>query len=133
MDFVMNAQQIFELLIVPLLAVITVFLVRWFTAQAEDLKKKTDNEITQKYIDLLNNTIVTCVTATNQTYVNALKDKNMFDKAAQEEAFRRTFEAVQEILSEEAKVYLNEIYNDLNEYIVNQIEATVNYEKQITL
>jgi recombinational DNA repair protein (RecF pathway) len=133
MEFLELSQQIFTTLIVPLLAVVTVFLIRWFTAQAEELKKKTDNEIAQKYIDLLNNTIVTCVTATNQTYVNALKDKNMFDKEAQEEAFRRTFEAVQEILSDEARVYLNEIYNDLNEYIVNQIEATVNYEKQISL
>ena len=130
MEFLELSQQIFNTLLVPLLAVITVFLVRWISVQAENLKKKTDNEIAQKYIDLLNYTITTCVTATNQTYVNALKDKNAFTKEAQEEAFRRTFEAVQEILSDEARKYLDEVYKDLNEYIVNQIEATVNLEKQ---
>lgn len=130
MEFLELSQQIFNTLLVPLLAVITVFLVRWISVQAENLKKKTDNEIAQKYIDLLNYTITTCVTATNQTYVNALKDKNAFTKEAQEEAFRRTFEAVQEILSDEARKYLDEVYKDLNEYIVNQIEATVNFEKQ---
>lgn len=130
MDFLELSQQIFNTLLIPLLAVITVFLVRWISVQAENLKKKTDNEIAQKYIDLLNYTIATCVTATNQTYVDALKDKNAFTKEAQEEAFRRTFEAVQEILSDEARKYLDEVYKDLNEYIVNQIEATVNFEKQ---
>ncbi len=130
MEFLELSQQIFNTLLVPLLAVITVFLVRWISVQAENLKKKTDNEIAQKYIDLLDYTITTCVTATNQTYVNALKDKNAFTKEAQEEAFRRTFEAVQEILSDEARKYLDEVYKDLNEYIVNQIEATVNLEKQ---
>jgi acyl-CoA synthetase (AMP-forming)/AMP-acid ligase II len=130
MEFLELSQQLFNTLLVPLLAVITVFLIRWINVQAEELKKKTDNEIAQKYIDLLNYTISTCVTATNQTYVDALKDKNAFTKEAQEEAFRRTFEAVQEILSDEAKKYLEEVYNDLNEYIVNQIEATVNFEKQ---
>lgn len=130
MEFLELSQQIFNTLLVPLLAVITVFLVRWISVQAENLKKKTDSEIAQKYIDLLDYTITACVTATNQTYVNTLKDKNAFTKEAQEEAFRRTFEAVQEILSDEARKYLDEVYKDLNEYIVNQIEATVNFEKQ---
>jgi len=36
---------------------------------------------------MLDDTITKCVIATNQTYVDSLKDKNAFDKAAQEEAF----------------------------------------------
>ena len=129
MDFLDISQQFFNTLFVPLLAVVAVFIIRWVNVQAEELKKRTDNEIAYKYIDLLNYTISACVTATNQTYVEALKNKNMFDKEAQEEAFRRTFEAVQEILSDEARKYLDEIYSDLNEYIINQIEANVHYHK----
>jgi len=129
MDFLDISQQFFNTLFVPLLAVVAVFIIRWVNIQAEELKKRTNNEIAYKYIDLLNYTISACVTATNQTYVEALKEKNMFDKEAQEEAFRRTFEAVQEILSDEARRYLDEIYSDLNEYIIHQIEANVHYHK----
>ena len=129
MEFLDISQQFFNTLFVPLLAVVAVFIIRWVNIQAEELKKRTDSEIAYKYVDWLNSTISACVTATNQTYVEALKEKNMFDKEAQEEAFRRTFEAVQEILSDEARKYLDEIYSDLNEYIIHQIEANVHYHK----
>ena len=129
MEFLDISQQFFNTLFVPLLAVVAVFIIRWVNIQAEELKKRTDSEIAYKYVDWLNSTISACVTATNQTYVEALKEKNMFDKEAQEEAFRRTFEAVQVILSDEARKYLDEIYSDLNEYIIHQIEANVHYHK----
>jgi hypothetical protein len=42
-------------------------------------KAKTDSTMTDKYLGLLETTIIDCIKATNQTYVNALKDKNAFD------------------------------------------------------
>ena len=78
---------------------------------------------------MLAETITECVIATNQTYVNALKDKNAFDLDAQKEAFKRTYEAVMSILSEDAIHYLENIYGDLNAYITGKIEAEVNKNK----
>ena len=78
---------------------------------------------------MLTDTISTCVIATNQTYVEALKDKNAFDEAAQKEAFKRTSDAVLAILSDEAKDYLSAAFGDLNKYIDERIEATVNANK----
>ena len=40
-----------------------------------------------------------------------------------------TLNAVLAVLSDEAKEYLTAIYGDLNAYITNQIEATVNQNK----
>ena len=40
-----------------------------------------------------------------------------------------TLNAVKALLTDEAKQYLSEIYGDLNTYITNQIEATVNQNK----
>lgn len=71
---------------------------------------------------MLVNTIETCVIATNQTYVNALKDKNTFTLEAQKEAFEKTKEAVLAILGEEGQKYLSQIYGDLNVYISKEIE-----------
>ena len=95
----------------------------------EEIKATTDNEIFKKYFDMLNKTITNCVIATNQTYVETLKKQGKFDAEAQKEAFNMTLNAVKALLTDEAKQYLSEIYGDLNTYITNQIEATVNQNK----
>ena len=81
------------------------------------------NELYRKYIDLLQDTIVRCVIATNQTYVENLKNKNAFDKEAQEEAFKMTYDAVMVILTDDAKDYLNNAVGDLQLYVTKLIEA----------
>ena len=78
---------------------------------------------------MLNRTITECVIATNQTYVEALKQQGKFDAEAQKIAFQMTSKAVLDILSEDAKEYLNATIGDLNVYITNKIEAEVNLNK----
>ena len=90
---------------------------------------KRANELYKKYIGLLQDTIVRCVIATNQTYVEALKNKNAFDKEAQEHAFKMTYDAVMAILTDDAKVYLSNVFGDLEVYITKLIEAEVNVNK----
>ena len=79
---------------------------------------------------MLTDTITECVQATNQTYVNTLKDKNAFTAEAQKEAFKKSTESVMIILSQEAKEYLENIYGDLNAEIMTRIEAQVGIEKK---
>ena len=122
-------NKIFQLCIVPLLGILTAFLIEFINVQKEELKKKTDNELAHKYLDMLGATIETCVIATNQTYVDSLKDKDAFDAEAQKEAFNMTYNAVTEILSAEAKAYLATAVGDLQKYITEQIEAAVNMNK----
>ena len=122
-------NQIFQVCLIPLLGVLTTFFVKWVQAKSKELQGTTDDVLLNKYIQMLTDTISTCVVATNQTYVEALKDKNAFDEAAQKEAFKRTSEAVLAILSDEAKAYLSEAFGDLNKYIDERIEATVNANK----
>ena len=118
-------QQFFQVCIIPLLGVLTAFAVKWINAKSEEIKTQTDNELYQKYIEILTKTITDCVIATNQTYVDTLKNKNAFDKEAQQEAFRITYEAVLNILSEEAKEYLQSVMGDFNDYVIQKIEAEV--------
>ena len=82
-----------------------------------------------KYIALLTDTITKCVIATNQTYVDSLKNKDAFDKAAQKEAFQKTLDAVLAILSDDIKIYINNTFGDVEAYITTQIEAAVNQNK----
>lgn len=90
---------------------------------------KSENEKIDKYLGMLNNTITNAVLATTQTYVDALKGQNAFDKEAQQKAFDMTYEAVMNVLTDEAKKYLTAAVGDLNIYITSQIEATVKMTK----
>lgn len=130
MNYVEMLTQIFQVCIVPLLGILTTFLVQLIKTKQAELVSKTDSEINKKYMDMLTDTITKCVIATNQTYVDSLKGQNAFTKEAQEEAFMKTSSAVLTILSEDAKEYLNETLGDLNAYITTQIEAQVNAHKK---
>ena len=123
--------QIFEVCIIPLLGVLTTFLVRYINAKMKILADTTNDEKQKKYIEMLNNTITDCVIATTQTYVDTLKKQGKFDKEAQEQAFLMTFNAVSSLLTEESKKYLNEAIEDLDLYIKQKIESEVNINKTI--
>lgn len=129
MNWMEMLQKIFEVCIIPLLGILTTYLIIFINKKSKELQETTDNELYKKYIGMLQDTVVRCVIATNQTYVDALKDKNAFDKEAQAEAFKMTYEAVIAILSDDAKEYLSSAVGDLQKYITELIEAEVNVNK----
>ena len=129
MDWTEILHNLFVVVIIPLLGLITKYMVQFFMVKNEEIKATTDNEIFKKYFDMLNKTITNCVIATNQTYVDALKDKNAFTAEAQKEALQKTYNAIMAILSEDAKDYLTNATGDLQGYIMNLIEAQVKENK----
>ena len=129
MNYTEFITNIFQVCIIPLLGVLTTFLVKWLQIKSSELQIKMDNEVANKYMDMLTNTITECVLATNQTYVEALKQQNKFDLEAQKIAFDKTSEAVMAILTEDAKEYLESAVGDLELFIKQKIEAEVNLNK----
>ena len=121
--------QLFDLVIVPLLAALTVYAVKWINAQANNLKTKTDNDILDKYLEMLANTVSKCVIATNQTYVESLKKEGKFDAEAQKVAFEKTYDAVMSIISIDMIDYLTEFVGDFETFLMQSIEAEVNANK----
>jgi hypothetical protein len=118
-----------EVCVIPLLGILTAYLVKYINKKSEEIQIKVDNDIVDKYVALLSDTITACVIATNQTYVEALKKQNAFTPEAQKEAFELTYNAVMAVLTDDAKKYLTEIYGDLTAYITTKIEAEVNVSK----
>lgn len=129
MDWMIILYQIFDLCIVPLLGILTMYLVQFIRMKSQEIADKTESELADKYIQMLTDTITACVIATNQTYVDALKKQGKFDREAQKYAFDLTFNAVMAVLSDEAKHYLASVYGDLTAYITTRIEAEVNVSK----
>lgn len=131
MEWLSLLYQVLEVCVIPLLGILTAYAIRYISIKSEEIQAKVDNDIADKYIALLADTISACVMATNQTYVEALKKQGAFTIEAQKEAFNLTFNAVMLVLTDEAKDYLTEIYGDLTTYITSKIEAEVNLNKNI--
>lgn len=125
----MEWLALLQFLLIPIIGILTGFLIKFLKVKEKEINDKLENETLETYITMLNDTIIACVMATTQTYVEALKKENAFTKEAQEEAFKRTYEAIMATLTEEAKKYLTQIYGDLDAYITNRIEAEVKIQK----
>lgn len=130
MDWMLMLKDIWELVAIPVLGVLAVYIVDFIKAKNAQLKEQVKNDTYKKYMDLLETTIVSCVITTNQTYTEALKKQNAFDVEAQKVAFKMTYDAVIKILSEDATKYLETAVGDLKLFITQRIEAEVSANKK---
>ncbi len=129
MEWLPLLYQILEVCIIPLLGILTAYVVKYINMKSEEFQVKVENDTADKYIAMLADTITACVIATNQTYVEALKKDNAFTAEAQKHAFEMTFDAIMSVLTDEAKEYLTAVYGDLTAYITTKIEAEVQLNK----
>ena len=129
MEWLPLLYEILQVCVIPLLGVLTAYIVKFINVKSLEIQSNVSNDLADKYIAMVTETISACVIATNQTYVEALKKQNAFTAEAQKEAFNLTYNAVMAILTDDAKEYLAEIYGDVAAYITNKIEAEVNISK----
>ena len=129
MEWLALLYEIFEVCVIPLLGVLTMYIVKFIQKKTEELNFKNENELMDKYLTMLSDTIIDCVIATNQTYVESLKKQGKFDADAQKIAFTKTYTNVMAILNKDAKKYLEEAIGDLETYVYNKIEAEVKLTK----
>lgn len=129
MDFVTLVPVLFQIVLIPLLAILTKYITAWIQIKVNELTENKNDKTFTKYMTMLQDTVIDCVIATNQTYVEALKTQGKFDIEAQKIAFQKTYDAVMQILTEDAVTYLNEALGDLDAYINTLIEAQVNMQK----
>lgn len=116
-------------MLVLVLTALCGYLLTYVNKKKQALQQDINNDLVTKYTNMLEQTIIDCVTATNQTYVEALKKEGAFTKEAQREAFSRTLNNVMSILTEDCYEYLATITSDVDKYIANKIEAEVNFAK----
>lgn len=129
MDLVTLVPVIFQVCLIPLLAILTKYITAWIQIKINELTDQKNDATFTKYMTLLQDTVISCVIATNQTYVDTLKEQGKFDAEAQKAAFQKTYNAVMQILTEDAIKYLNEALGDLDAYVNNMIESQVSLQK----
>ena len=130
MEIMDLVAQIFELCILPLLVILSKYLISWISAKIENVKLQSKSEIQIKYLTMLNDTIADCINATTQTYVTKLKEQGSFDDAAQKVAFSLTFDAIKHLMTAEAEQYLTEMVGDIDVYITQRIESQLKISKE---
>ena len=131
MNNIETVAMIFTTIIIPILGILSTFLINFLRIKSVDIQNKIESDIADEYIGMITNTITDCVIATNQTYVETLKKHGKFDKAAQEEAFKQTLNAVLAVLTEDAKEYIYQISGDVTAYLTSKIESAVNQNKMV--
>ena len=131
MDFVTLVPVIFQLCIIPLLAILTKYISAWIEIKINEMTANKNDATFTKYMTLLQDTVISCVIATNQTYVETLKAQGKFDAEAQKEALKKTYDAVMAILTEDTINYLKEVLGDFDAYVNTMIESQVNKQKTI--
>jgi hypothetical protein len=129
MNWMNVLQNVFEIIVYPVLSIGGIYLTYLISVKIKELKQKTNDDTAKKYLDMLNDTIANAVLATTQTYVESLKKQGKFDAEAQKVAFRQTYEAVMKVLNAEAMKYITESVGDLETYVTNKIEAEVRLTK----
>ena len=112
---------------VPVLTAYGVTLIRKAAANAA---AQTENTKAQGYITEIGLAVSDAVSATSQTYVDALKNKGEFTLEAQKEAAKMALSACIASLTPAAKDFITQVYGDLNSYLTNKIEAEVGSQKQ---
>jgi len=73
---------LFELCIFPLITALTLYIIKFIRTKAAEAQTVIDNDLADKYVGLLAQTVSNCVLATTQTYVDTLKKQGKFDEEA---------------------------------------------------
>ena len=110
----MNFQQI-------LLTVIGIILTTFVSWGCETLivfiKNKMKNSKNAALLESAINIVGRAVKSTYQTYVENLKDKDMFNKNAQIEALNKAKETARKELTSEAQAYITETFGSLDSWL----------------
>ena len=122
-------QEIFFTCLLPLIGILCSYGIAFMRKKVKEMQENTQNELFNKYSDMLMGLIETCVIATNQTYVDELKEQGRFGPEEHDIAYHKTFDAVKALMTEEMQKILSEVYTDVDFYISQLIQEQVNVIK----
>lgn len=89
---------------------------------------KNKLSVTDK-MEIINNIINKAVAATNQTFVNELKNTGVFDQEQQVVAYNKTKDIIMELLTDDLKETLSKVTTSIDSYLNIAIEEAVESNK----
>ena len=108
---------------------ITLLIIVLIKKKTKELKETTNDEITSQHIDIFEQIVLDCVLQMKDSYMSELNETNFLDEKTQKEAINKAYEAVMANLTDKTKDYLCQITDNLEEYIIEKIQKTIQDNK----
>ncbi len=105
-------------IVLPLISFLGIKLTQWLNTKIKNDKGKA---LMEQAVDI----VINAVRSVFQTYVESLKNSGNFNKESQTIAFNLAKNLILKQLTDDAKNYISQNYGDLEEWIRNEIEASI--------
>ena len=105
-------------IVLPLISFLGIKLTQWLNTKIKNDKGKA---LMEQAVDI----VINAVRSVFQTYVESLKNSGNFNKESQTIAFNLAKSLILKQLTDDAKNYISKNYGDLEEWIRNEIEASI--------
>ncbi len=105
-------------IVLPLISFLGIKLTQWLNTKIKNDKGKA---LMEQAVDI----VINAVRSVFQTYVESLKNSGNFNKESQTIAFNLAKSLILKQLTDDAKNYISQNYGDLEEWIRNEIEASI--------
>jgi hypothetical protein len=93
----------------------------------------SDNDYIDAIIERVGTLVIDVVTETTQTYVEGLKKDGKFNLEEQGIAFNMSYNKLNELINDEYKSVLEEVFGNLQGYLTSKIESTIGLSKDQTV
>lgn len=116
--------------LLPVVAKYAVDLIKTKIKESNIIADATKNEDLSKIVEGALSDVMDAVLYINQVYVDSLKTSGRFDKAAQEGAFNRAYVEAMNMISDEVKKVIEQLYGSFDKWLQLKIESSVNMAKR---
>lgn len=116
--------------IMPVVATYAVNLIKVKIRESNVIADATKNEDLSKIVEGALSDVMDAVLYVNQVYTDSLKASGKFDKEAQEQAFNRAYTEAMNMISDEAKKVIEQLYGSFDKWLQLKIESSVNMAKK---
>lgn len=116
--------------LLPVVAKYAVDLIKTKIKESNIIADATKNEDLSKIVEGALSDVMDAVLYVNQVYTESLKASGRFDKNAQEEAFNRAYVEAMNMISDEAKKVIEQLYGSFDKWLQLKIESSVNMAKK---
>lgn len=116
--------------VLPVVATYAVNLIKAKIKESNIVADATKNDNMTKIIEGALSDVMDAVLYINQIYVDALKTSGKFDKDAQKNAFNRAYVEAMNMISDESKKIIEQVYGSFDKWLKLKIETSVNVVKK---
>lgn len=124
---------IIQVVVIPAVPILITYIVKLLKTKTEQAAVKINNDLVRQYLQEAVDAVLQAVAFTSQTYVDSLKKQGKFDAEAQKVAFTTAKNLALQLLTEDAKEMIADLYGDLTVWLDSKIEQTVKEQKSFAI